>query len=108
MLRVIATDRTPLQLAPEPIRMLVLSVYAAATPGSAPDDSELDSSEVVATSEARISAIVGDAEPTVHLVRVGDRIEIGSRHFLVTAMQETGPLGSCVELDQVPPPVAQV
>jgi hypothetical protein len=115
MLRIIATDRTPLQLAPEPIRMLVLSVYDAAAPASASSDrmspdatgAATDATNVMVstrTLEARLSSVVGDAEPTVHLVRVGDQLSIGARHFLVTTMHESSPLGSCVELDQVTPP----
>jgi hypothetical protein len=99
MLRLIATDRTPLHLPPEPVRILVLGVYPVGDPdvgvaGSGDADD--------AALEARLSTVVGEGDPTVHVVRPGRRILVGLRTFEVGAMHESGPLGACVELDQVP------
>lgn len=111
MLRLIANDRTPLHLPPEPIRMLVLSVSPA---GSYSDAEVFSDDETVLDAparplsperlEARLSTVVAEGEPEVLVVRKGDRVQIGRRHFVVTGLCETGLLGACVEMDQIPAP----
>ena len=111
MLRLIANDRTPLHLPPEPIRMLVLSVSPT---GAQEDAAEFDDDAAVAGAaegplaperlEARLSTVVSEGEPEVLVVRKGDRVQIGRRHFVVTYLCETGLLGACVEMDQIPAP----
>lgn len=84
MLRAIATTRSPLELWPGPIRMLVLKVEDGG-----------------GTLRADMSASSGDGPLAQLSARAGREFEVAGRKFRVTAVHTGGSLGDRVEFEEV-------